>query len=104
IAPPQIKETQLPHRTAPIGQIQRDSLNLICWPRGRGIFRDAHRLGNELFDIRRWTILDVIRSLASASVQQSRTNSHNYPKSLLPAEYWKSSLLSFLADQETSGL
>ncbi|MGI8570316.1 MAG: hypothetical protein ACR2KT_15330, partial [Methylocella sp.] len=40
-APPQIKETQLPHRTAPIGQIQRDSLNLICWPRGRGIFRDA---------------------------------------------------------------
>ncbi|MGI8570576.1 MAG: hypothetical protein ACR2KT_16790, partial [Methylocella sp.] len=41
IAPPQIKETQLPHRTAPIGQIQRDSLNLICWPRGRGIFRDA---------------------------------------------------------------
>ncbi|MGI8568523.1 MAG: hypothetical protein ACR2KT_05390, partial [Methylocella sp.] len=40
-APPQIKETQLPHRTAPIGQIQTDSLNLICWPRGRGIFRDA---------------------------------------------------------------
>ncbi|MGI8569872.1 MAG: DUF6629 family protein, partial [Methylocella sp.] len=42
-APPQIKETQLPHRTAPIGQIQRDSLNLICWPRGRGIFRDARK-------------------------------------------------------------
>jgi len=34
----------LPHRTAPIGQIQRDSLNLICWPRGRGIFRDAQKV------------------------------------------------------------
>jgi len=43
IAPAQLKETQLPHRSRSKRANPERVLNLICRPRGSGIFRAAHQ-------------------------------------------------------------